>query len=191
MDFYTMYAEACVENYVQLTDGLQSLQRGCLNSEFQYLDKKPLTVEVSEDGGTEFPDFILTGLGNCIPLISDKFKRLLDGLYINNLFYKQVYLTISSLGIKESYWLALPPRIRCLDYERSVIEKEDNEYLPEKELIRGAKDIVINSAAVGNYQIFRLADVVNQDIVVVDKLKSALSKADLENVYFSKLGGNI
>ena len=189
MNFYTMYAESCIEDYVQIDSGVSTLEKGCLNSEFQYLDKMPLTVETAEDGGMEFPDLIITGTAGSVPLISNKLKRLLDSLDINNLFYKQVYITISSLGYKEKYWLALPPRIKCLDLERSVIETEDNEFLPPKELMREAKNIAIDPEAVGNYHIFKLADVVNQEIIVDEDLKDVLEKAQLKNVHFSELGG--
>lgn len=87
MKYYVMYAETAVEEYFKPNDMLKDeLMEGCLNSEFQYLNHNIIESEISEDGGVEFPDFVING---CIPFISDKFKRLLDDLKVDNLFINQ------------------------------------------------------------------------------------------------------
>lgn len=187
MKYYVMYAETAVEEYFKPDDTLKDeLMEGCLYSEFQYLDHKPLESEISEDGGMEFPDFITAG---CVPFISDRFKRLLDDLQVANLFYKPIAFTFSPLGLKEYYYLALPPRINCLNWDESGIQTEDNEFLAPTELMREAEDIVINEYAVGNYKIFKLANVTNQEIIVTEEIKTAVETANLENVYFAELKG--
>lgn len=186
MKFYVVYAESAVENYVRPGPGINILRRGCLTSEFQYLTHDRLTVSISDEGGMEFPDFIQTG---CIPLISQKFKAVLDNLQVDNLFYKPVRLSCPELGLQEDYWLALPPRIKCLDLERSQIEVEENEFLTKEELMRTAVKIVIDSSGVGNYRIFKLAEVTNQEIIVTEEAKEALKIAGLDNVNFIALEG--
>ena len=61
MNFYELYADTCVEEYVRLDDGIfsEKFLNACSDSEFQHLDRTPLEVEISLDGGLEFPDFIL------------------------------------------------------------------------------------------------------------------------------------
>lgn len=187
MKYYVMYAETAVEEYFIPADTLKDeLMEGCLYSEFQYLDHKPLESEISEDGGMEFPDFITAGY---VPFISDRFKRLLDDLQVDNLFYKPIAFTFSPLGIKEYYYLALPPRINCLNWDESGVQTEENEFLAPTELMREAEDIVINEYAVGNYKIFKLANVTNQEIIVTEEIKNAIETANLENVYFAELKG--
>ena len=184
MKYYCMYANTCVEEYAKPGKGIQVLERGCLNSEFQFLDQSTLTVELSDEGGLQFPDFILSG---CVPLISQRFKEILDTFAVDNLFYKQIRFVFPQLGVHSVYWLALPPRIQCLDLQKSMIDTENNEYTLPYEKMREAKKIVINESEVGRYHIFKLAGVVNQDIIVTETLKRILSESNLENLYFSEV----
>ena len=183
MEFYVMYGESCVENYAVPGEQIRSLEKGCLNSEFQFLTHDAIEVELGE-GGIYYPDYIIYG---CIPLISDKFYNFLQEQSVDYLFYKPVCLTYPDLGIREQYWLALPPRINCLDMESSEVITEDNEYLDESELMREAKKIVIVPPQLGRYNIFRLANVVNDEIIVTEEFKKMLEKENFENVYFADL----
>lgn len=185
MKFFVMYAETCMEDYVVPGEEIFQLERACLNSEFQFLDKSTLTAEISDEGGLQFPDFILCGV---IPLVSTEVKRVLENFGADYIFFKPIRLTAAELGRVEEFWLALPPRINCLDWERSTIEVEDNEFLPPVELIREAKKIFIDENQIGRYDIFKLAGVVNQEIIVTERLKNALEVANLENLFFYETG---
>lgn len=170
MKFFVMYAQPQVEEYVRAGDTINRLRRACKFSEFQYLDRTPLTVEISDDGGTQFPDFILQGF---IPLVSTGLKRALENFGVDYVFFKPIRLTCSRLGISENYFLALPPRINCLD-ERTVIV--DN----------AAQKISIDEEKIGRFDIFKLAGVTNQEIIVTEKLKAALADYNFENLFFSE-----
>ena len=183
MRFYVMYGESCVENYAVPGEQIRILEKGCLNSEFQFLNHDAIEVELGE-GGLYFPDHIIYG---CIPLISDKLYSFLQKQQIDYLFYKPVRLTYSDVGISEQYWLALPPRINCLDMDSSEVIQEDNEYLDESELMREVRKIVIIPSQLGRYNIFRLANVVNDEIIVTEEFKEMLEKEKFENVYFADL----
>lgn len=185
MKFFVMYAETCIEDYAIPGEEIFQLERACLNSEFQFLDKTPLTVEISDEGGLNFPDFILT---RNIPLISTAVKRVLENFGVDYVFFKPIQLTATELGRAENFWLALPPRINCLDWERSIIETEENAFAPPIELMREAKNIFIDENQIGRYNIFKLAGVVNQEIIITERLKTALEAADFENIFFYELG---
>ena len=87
MKYFIMYADTSVEDYAYPGDGINELIRGCINSEFQFLDRQPLEVELSEtEGGLVFPDFILAGPDGCIPLMSEKMKRLMEQNSVDNCF---------------------------------------------------------------------------------------------------------
>ena len=184
MKFFVMYAETNITEYVKPGKDIEVLRKGCQKSEFQFLNHSPLKIEIADDSGIEFPDFLLN---KSIPLISAGIKQTFDELNIDNLFYKPIQLTLEERGIAENYWLALPPRINCLDIERSEIEVEDNEFVMPTELIREANKIVINESQVGRYEIFKLAGVVNQEIIVTEQLKNVLETENFENVYFYEL----
>ena len=153
--FYRMTAGQA-EEYAVPGEEIKELTRGCERSEFQFLTREPLQADLSEDSGLEFPDFLCRFQ---IPLISDEFKKVLDGAGVDNLFYKVVMLTDKTIGTQERYWLALPPRIRCLNRSQSTFVE------PEATLPKAEK-IVINPSKVGNYKIFCIEEVVNRDIII-------------------------
>lgn len=186
MKFYIMYAETCIEEYVRPGDELDALKKGCYKSELQFLDRAPIEAGLSSDGGTVFPDFLMHA--GCVPLISEKFRQVMDRHGIDNLFYKPVILTDKTLGLRERYWLALPPRIRCLNLSKSEFEIEDNEYVDDEDKFREVSKIVISPRATGNYKIFKLPmEYENQEIIVREDLRSAIGVQSLSNVYFTEL----
>lgn len=192
MNYYVMYAETSVDNYARPGEGIEVLVKACRSSAFQFLDKTDLEVAIDEDnGGLLFPDFMLAGKEGNIPLVSERLYRTLIAANIDNLFYKRVFLTFAPLGIKEIYWLALPPRINCLDFtyleQNNCLETEDNEYLLPWELQREVRKIKVIESNVGNFKIFKLAGVLNQEIIVNERLKKVLDKHGFENVYFDQL----
>ena len=176
--FYRMTAGQA-EEYAVPGEEIKELTRGCERSEFQFLTREPLQADLSEDSGLEFPDFLCRFQ---IALISDEFKKVLDGAGVDNLFYKVVMLTDKTIGTQERYWLALPPRIRCLNRSQSTFVE------PEATLPKAEK-IVINPSKVGNYKIFCIEEVVNRDIIITADLKATIEEAQLENVFFYPLEG--
>ena len=185
MKFFKMYAQPCIEEYVTPGEGLGVLRKGCRYSEFQYLDHAPISAEVADDGGIIFPDFIVH---QTIPLISIGVRRVLDRFNIDYIFYKPVQLTIAARGIAEDYCMALPPRIHCLDVERSTFiarEEEDNEQPIERRC--EVSKIVIAQKKIGRYDIFKIANAVNQEIIVTERLKNALDAGAFENMFFYEL----
>lgn len=185
MTYYIMYAETNVEEWVRPSDELlEELGEVCSTSEFQFVDRTPLTCSISDEGGIEFPDFLLY---DDIPLISARFRNILNEMGVDNLFYKPITLSDELLGKSELYYLALPPRIRCLDEAKSRIITENNPYIVEYEAMREADKIVILPSRTGNYKIFKLSDVTNQDIIVTKEVKIGIEKNKLVNVFFYEL----
>ena len=96
------------------------------------------------------------------------------------------------LGLRERYILALPPRILAVRNTYMCLMDEDGDESEGKELFKDEYGIAhyrINASAVGNYQIFKLADVWDTDIVVTDKLMRAITSTQptLSNIFFSEL----
>lgn len=186
-NFYRMTADTNLEEWVQPGEAILSIASACRTSSFQFLDHQPMQVEIAEDGGLGFPDFLYY-VG--IPLISRRFKRVLDAQGVDNLFYKPIVLTCTPLGQREAYSLALPPRIRAVREEYMQLLDPDGDESEGKELVKDENGIVryrINASAVGNYHIFKLADVADTDIIVTGGLQKAIADAKLNNVFFSEV----
>lgn len=186
MDYYIMYADVSVEEYLVPGPEINSLLRGCQFSEFQFLDRAPLDVSISADGGLEFPDLMIRE--GCIPLVSPAMRAAFLAIGLDNVFYKPVNLVLERLGLREPCWLALPPRIDCLDWEECEILEDDDPAFPFWARLSEARRIVIDPAKTGRYKIFKLPpSLCNQQIIVDGELKSFLEMGSFENVHFFKL----
>ena len=174
--YYVMAAVNCIEDYVVLGEVPERFSSACLKSEFQFIDKNPVSIELSAEGGNVFPDFIYQ---NQIPLISDRLKNFFDSLKIDYLFYKKVNLTKEQLGIEEPYWLALPQRIDCLDRNKSEIDDFFNE----------AEKIVVNDNQVGRFEIFKLSGVINSEIIISERIANLLEKEKFKGINIYSLSG--
>lgn len=174
---YYIMEQKVSEAYVHVK-APEEIKRGCMNSEFQFLDHKEISVELDLEYGVEFPDLIMAE--QYIPLISDKMRERFDYWGIDNLFYKRINLKISELEIEEIYWLALPPRIDCLDPEEAF----DREF-------QVCVKIAIIGNRVGNYDIFKLQGG-NDEIILTQRLKELLEteihSQNLKGIVIKDLG---
>lgn len=172
--YYSIEASTNVKEYISVKNGMKEYERNCQMSEFQFLDTNPITVEVDEDSGKVFQDFLYD---KGVPIISDSLKDFLDDYGVDYLFYKKVILTKQKLGIEELYWLALPQRINCLNRDESDID----------EVLNYADEIVINEDKVGRYDIFKLAGVTNLEIIISEQLAEALKTQKFVGLHINRL----
>lgn len=146
---------------VNLSNEIEALQTNVKKNRLQFINKLPIEIEVSEEGGIEYPDF----LNEPLPLFSDNLKNILDLNGVDNIFYKPVYLIDKLLEEKHLYWLAVIPKIECFT-------GNENEYIYEK---------------IGNFKIFR--DKLQDDfsLYITSELKNILENKNLEGVFFYKI----
>lgn len=172
--FYAIGTSSDVSDYLNVGNSLATIERYCSKSEFQYLDKKVLTVELDSSSGTECQDFIYK---NGVPLISERLKDFFDKRKIDYLFYKKIILKKSDIGLEEIYWLALPQRIECLNREKSDID----------DMLNLADEIVINENQIGRFEIFKLAGVTNLEIIVTESLAEDLKAEKFVGMHIYKI----
>ena len=172
-DYYFLESSRNIEEYVRINEGIKDMEKACQMSEFQFFDTKPKTIEVDPDSGRIFQDFIYD---KGVPIVSERLKDCLESLNVDYLFYKKILLTKKALGIEEVYWLALPPRINCLNYELSDID----------EMLNVADEIVINEEKVGRYEIFKLAGVGNMEIIISEKIARTLKSMNFIGLHIYK-----
>lgn len=151
------------------------LKRGCRSSNYQFIDPNISELYASPESGDILPDFICDG-HNDVPLISERMKAVFDSLKIRFIFYQRIRIVRRSDGLSENYWLAVPPRIDCLDLdiEKSRIDKMRNI----------AIQMVIDQDKVGNCEIFKISGVKNNEIIISSKLKNALEKQKITKGFY-------
>ena len=172
--FYKITASSDIAEYLRLGAGLEAIQPACAGSELQFLDHKPIHLEIDGSSGPVCQDFIYE---RGVPLVSERMKEFFDNWGIDYLFYKRVLLERPDTGIAEPYWLALPPRINCLDLESMEVD----------DLLGTADHLVICARQIGRYDIFKLARVTNLDIIVTEKLAAALREEDFVGLYIFQI----
>ena len=178
-DFYSLESDSGYWEYVSpdFSKLPSKFREACISSNFQYIDKSPIKLEILENSGNIFPDFMYN-VSESIPLISNRLKNIFDDFNIDNLLYKRVNLFKKSTNVENLYWLALPPRIDCLDYEHSTIDEIQN----------SVDTIRINSNNAGIYDIFKILGVNNNEIIITKRFFEYLSKYDnLESIYFTSI----
>ena len=180
MKFYGLDAAHEIDDYLQPNfdaDAFKRLERPCADSEFQFLDRKPLRIELEptiETTGIIIPDFIYE---RGIPLISDAFKGLLDREAIDYLLVKKIILSKSAVGWEEIFWLALPPRIACLELEASEVDP----------ILHRAERLSVKPERIGRYEIFKAAGIVNDDIILTEALADKIRAEDFIGVHVFEL----
>ena len=78
------------------------IKRGVIDSEFQFLDHREISIELEDYYGTDFPDFIMAE--NYVPMISERMKQKFDSWGIDNLFYKHIRLKMSEYDRKKIHY---------------------------------------------------------------------------------------
>lgn len=172
-DFFNLTAEKN-ENYIRITNELDDIKDFCRDSEFQFFTREERTVELEGTTGNEWPDFMYE---KEIPLVSKRFKEfLLEENGVDYFYYKKMILK-KSTGEEKEYWLALPPRIESFHTRRSEIDKEANRVI----------HFFMNPRKYGYFEIFKCADVVNEEIAVIDSLAEKIKAQDFKGVILEPL----
>lgn len=171
MNFFVLDSSHIVEGYITVSDELKDISLYCNASEFQHLTKDDRTVVLKDSKGSIWPDFINE---RGIPLISTRFKKFLADIGIDYLFYKKIILKQKN---EQEYWLALPPRIDCLNLNDTVID----------DLFGTIEHFVINEDKIGRFEIFKLAGVTNLEIVVTESLATKIKEQNFIGVHIVNL----
>lgn len=164
---------------------LLRLQTRIDNGELQYLDNSVLEAEQDEDGGNELSDYLyLEGMH----FFSDKFKRFLDSCGVKNIFYKQIKVKSLYRNQLFIYWLAVVPRIDCLDVDNSEIKSNEwnleDSFFPQVEV----KKVVLVEKYVGNYKLFRIFGVAANDLIYcTEDFYRNMSKLKTKGMDFLKI----
>ena len=167
-----------IEEFVRIDAGLSAIKDACRKSEIQYLDREKIIIAASESGGTEFPDLIVY---EYMYLFSDEVIKQIKKEIEQYVFLKPIEITCDIIGKKELYWLIVPPRIDCLDLDNSEIEDEwdfDLGIIP----VLHCKKIRIDDQLVGNFEIFKIAGIDDNNIYINENIKNKIMDINPEGI---------
>jgi len=168
MKFFMLDSAHIVSEYVNIDNELDEMKYDCYASKFQGISKEPITVELKDESGDIWPDFMYE---SGIPLVSEKFKKFLEE-DIYYLFYKEITLKRVKKGDEKKYFLALPPRIKCLN-EKSIFDED----------FGGVEHFEIDEKRIGYYNIFKCENGHNDEIILTESFAEKLKAQNFEGVY--------
>ncbi|MDE6797989.1 MAG: hypothetical protein K2J36_08285 [Ruminococcus sp.] len=162
-------------------------KNACIMCQHQHIDiKNPTVINVDTESGDIYPDLIYNE-GTGIPLVSDRFKNILDDFEMEYILFSKVILYHETLRREHECWLMLPPKIDCLDYEKSEISEHIG-------ILRKA---VIDERTTGRFNMFKICDkrgiVISQKLFITEELVQYLKKVQededitLKNVIIKSL----
>lgn len=175
-NYYVMEASSNVAEYIRIREFPEEIRLACSLSEFQYIDRSILYLELDENSGNICQDIIYS---EGVLLISERVKSFFDSLKIDYLFYKKAVIEQPETGREEFYWLTVPFRINCLDWEESEIDP----------VLESADKIVIDDEKTGRFDIFKLGGVTNFEIILTEKLADEMKKQDFSGIHIYRIEG--
>lgn len=183
MEFYTLKSISNADEYIVLAGDFLKIKRPCMRSEYQFLDKKTIRLEISEDGGLEIPDVIFQ---DGIWFISDKIKDAFDNYGIDYVFYKKAEIVSNKFGIFENFWIMVPPRIDCLDIDESDLDNDwdfNDGLIPNMEFTK----ISISPKLTGRFEIFKIIGINDYNIYISSGVNDLISSISASGVTTIKL----
>lgn len=176
MAYYLM--EEDLTSDIQIHLGPISLGReerkAMLLGETFFISPEPLAIPLALAPGENMADFT-----NCkYPLISPRFKELLEETTIDRLFYREIYLEDDTY--QYPYYYLAAPKYDCIDYKNSQYEKDEG--MPGG--LRIKKGFYIRSTIVQKADIFRVQGLSNRKLVISERLKQLLEANGLKGIKY-------
>lgn len=137
----------------------------CRKSEFQFLDKKEMFVDIPETEYFEFKDFYY--INKAVPLFSEYVFNKINELNLSESVFRKI-VNINYQGVSEKYFILLPRRIRCVNYDNIESSRTNNSTIIIPELI-------------GRFDIFKIADLSDDNIYITERLKLILED-NIDNI---------
>ncbi|KNY26560.1 imm11 family protein [Pseudobacteroides cellulosolvens] len=175
--FYTIESDFMAQDYKirlgRLPDSIN--KRAFLLDEWQYIDDSRVFLQY-EKVGSSLPDVYTYN----VPLVSSKFKEVLDDAGITNCFFKPVCLFENKEDIAEYYLMLVEP-LDCVIWDKS----QHTEDCGLRKITGGFE---IDQNKVGNFRIFKIKDVLNRFWIIDEHLKVRLEEAGINAARILEIG---
>lgn len=182
-EFYILKSLSEAEEFIKIKGSVAKIKIPVMKSEIHHLDKKRIMFDISEEGGLEIPDLIYQ---EGVFLLSDRIKQRFDAVGIDYVFWKEADIHSEQFGIHETFWVIVPPRIDCIDLDKSELNLQWNfeeGLLPMLE----SRKIVIQPELTGRFQVFKILGVMDNNIYVEEELYEAMNQYELKGITFIKI----
>ena len=180
---YVLKSLSAAEEYIKVKGDISNIKLPIRKSETQYLNKEKIELGILESGGLEIPDVIYY---ESIFLISNRLKQLFDTVGIDYVFWKPADIHSEQFGIHETFWIIVPQRIDCLDIDNSIFDSEwdfQDGLVP----MLNIEKIAVLSKNIGNFQIFKILGITDNNIYITRELFEKISLGDFKGIDFLKL----
>lgn len=176
--YYTIESDAWDENFeIRLGVIPESIdRRAYLLDEWQYMNDEEEFIYY-EKLGEEMPDIYTYNL----PLVSARFRDVLDDAGVSNVFYKPVYL-YNDNDETSQYYLMLVKPLDCVVWDKS--EHTVSEISGLKKIVGGFE---IDDKNVGNFKIFKIKGILNKFWIVNEEIKDKIEEAGLVGIKLLEL----
>lgn len=182
MSVFTMKAMGKIEEYIDIDTEFSDIQEYCRKSAVQFLNREKIILGTLDSGGIEFPDLIVKG---DVWLFSDYIIQNIRADIEDYVFLKYVEIICNVIGKKEKYWIIVPPRIDCLDLDKSTIIYDWDFELGIIPVLQ-SKKTVISEKLTGYYQIFKVLGIDDGSIFIKEELVKRISNLNPEGIKFVK-----
>lgn len=180
---YRLAALSNAEECIRLEGGPAGIRLPYMRGELQFLDQSELNLNISDQGGIDAMDVICQ---DGLLFVSDSFKQALDEEGIDYVYYKKANAASPQLGIYETYWLTLPPRLDCLNTEDSVFDRDWDLADGLIPMLRAEK-VVILEKRLGRFRIFKIAGLADNDVYLTQDLYESLCHKDLDGAEYLRV----
>jgi hypothetical protein len=107
------------------------------------------------------------------PIISEKLKSIFDLYEFGGVFYKMLVMKEQN-GKEYVYYLTLPKKLDCLNYEQSKLEKVED--------LRINNGFYVKEKPVGKMKIFRISGITNRLLIIDRDIKEKLEESGLKGI---------
>lgn len=149
-------------------------RKAMLLGEMKFIPAEPLKVPLVYPPGENMPDF----MNHKYPIISPRFKDLLEEAATDRLFYREIYLEDDTY--QYPYYYLAAPKYDCIDYKNSSCIKDER--MPGG--IRIKKGFYIRNAAVQKADIFRAQGLSNRRLIISERLKKLMEAVNLKGIQY-------
>lgn len=184
MSIYILKCLTNAEEYIKVEGDIGKIKIPILNSEIHKLTEDKLELGISEEGGLEIPDVLYY---EGILFVSNQIKELMNINNANYIFWKEVDIKSEKYGIHEKFWIMVPPRIDCIDIDRSIIDFSSWHFADGIIPVFEFSSISIVKKMLGRFEVFKILGILDNNIYVTEKIYTQINFGEFEGIDFIKL----